>query len=60
MTRATGTPRLITMADLQRALAGTRSSLAPWLETARNVALYADEDGTYAELRSFLKRTKRL
>jgi SpoVK/Ycf46/Vps4 family AAA+-type ATPase len=55
-----GTVRMIGMADLEGALREVRPSIGGWLETARNVVLFADEDGTYAELRDYLKKVKRL
>ena len=55
-----GEPRMIGMDDLTAAIAETSPSIGPWLETARNVVLFADQDGTYKELREFLKRAKRL
>jgi SpoVK/Ycf46/Vps4 family AAA+-type ATPase len=56
----TGNARMIGMADLEGGLGQTRPSIDPWLETARNVVLFADQDGTYAELRDYMKRAKRL
>ena len=55
---ASGTVRLIEMRDLQAALAEVKPSTGPWLSTARNVALFANEDGTYDELAAYLKRRK--
>ena len=52
--------RMIGMRDLESALREVRPSIGGWLETARNVVLFADEDGTYAELRDYLKKAKRL
>jgi SpoVK/Ycf46/Vps4 family AAA+-type ATPase len=56
----TGESRLITMADVQRAAAEVRPSTGPWFDSARNTVLFGDDEGTYAELRSYMKRTKRL
>jgi SpoVK/Ycf46/Vps4 family AAA+-type ATPase len=56
----TGQVRMIGMPDLEAALREVRPSIGGWLETARNVVLFADEDGTYADLRSYLKKAKRL
>ena len=56
----TGAPRLITMADVQRAAAEVRPSTGPWFDSARNAVLFGDDEETYAELRSYMKRTKRL
>jgi AAA+ superfamily predicted ATPase len=55
-----GSVRMIGMADLDRALAECRPSIGPWLESARNVVLFADQDGAYGDLRSYLKRVRRL
>ena len=55
-----GQVRMIGMPDLLGALQEVRPSIGGWLETARNVVLFADEDGTYAELRDYLKKSKRL
>jgi hypothetical protein len=51
---------MISMTDMEGALRETRPSIGPWLESARSVVLYADQDGTYGELRAFLKKSKRL
>jgi SpoVK/Ycf46/Vps4 family AAA+-type ATPase len=56
----TGQVRMINMSDLEAALQQIRPSIGPWLESARNVVLFADQDGTYSELREYLKRTRRL
>jgi len=53
---ASGTPRMIDMRDLERALNETRSSVGPWLQTARNVALYANQSGEYDELAKYIRR----
>lgn len=56
----TGESRMITMADVQRACAEVRPSTGPWFDSARNAVLFGDDESTYAELRGYLKRTKRL
>lgn len=56
----TGTARLITMADAQHALSEVHPSMTDWLNSARNVVLFGHDDGTYAELKAYLKKTKRL
>ncbi len=56
----TGEARLIAMHDLEAALAEVRPSTPPWFETARNVALFANGDGSYDELLAYLKRSKKL
>ncbi len=57
---ASGTPRYVTMDDLLTALRQTSSSIGPWLETARNVVSYGQDDGTFAQLRAYLKSVERL
>ncbi|WP_235736211.1 ATP-binding protein [Nocardioides alcanivorans] len=52
----TGSARMITMADVQTALRDVRPSIGPWIETARNVALYANESGEYDELAKFIRK----
>ncbi len=54
----TGNARMIGMDDFTQALAEVRPSTGPWMETARNVALYANATGEYDELAKWL-RTKR-
>ncbi|HEY1777065.1 MAG TPA: tetratricopeptide repeat protein [Solirubrobacteraceae bacterium] len=51
-----GVARMITMADLEGALAEVRPSIGAWLETARNVAQFANEDGAYDELLAYLRK----
>lgn len=53
-----GTPRMIEMSDLLGALNEVRPSIGPWLDTARNVAQFANQDGTYDDLLGYL-RTRR-
>jgi SpoVK/Ycf46/Vps4 family AAA+-type ATPase len=55
-----GATRMIGMADLETALGSIRSSIGPWLETARNVALFANESGEYDELARFIRKSGRL
>lgn len=55
-----GSPRLIAQSDLDSALRDVRPSVAGWLGVARNVVQFGDDDGTYTELRAYLKKTKRL
>jgi len=50
---------MIGMSDLRAALDSIRPSTGPWLETARTVVQYGQDDGTFAELKSFLKKSKR-
>jgi SpoVK/Ycf46/Vps4 family AAA+-type ATPase len=56
----TGRPRLIGTPDLEHALHATRPSTTAWLDAVRNLVAYGDDDGTFAELRGYLKRIKRL
>ena len=51
----TGEVRMIEMRDLEAALSEVRPSSGPWFQTARNVALFANQDGSYDELASYLK-----
>jgi SpoVK/Ycf46/Vps4 family AAA+-type ATPase len=55
-----GNPRLIGMTDLEAALKEVRPSTGAWFDLARNVVMFADEDGAYAELRAWMKKAKRL
>jgi len=54
----TGTVRMIGMGDFTRALAEVRPSTGPWMETARNVALYANATGEYDELAAWLRKQR--
>jgi SpoVK/Ycf46/Vps4 family AAA+-type ATPase len=56
----TGEIRDIGQEDLVASLAQVRPSIGPWLDSARNVVLFGSDDGTYAELRAYLKKVKRL
>ena len=55
-----GTVRMIRMDDLYAALHEVRPSTGPWFDSARNVVQFANVDGTYDELKAYMKRTKRL
>ncbi|MDL5158630.1 AAA family ATPase [Actinomycetospora termitidis] len=57
---STGTARMITQDDLLAAAAELRPSTGPWFTTARQVALYANTDGTYDDLAAYMKRRKLL
>jgi SpoVK/Ycf46/Vps4 family AAA+-type ATPase len=48
--------RMIEMADLEAALSEVRPSARAWFETARNVALFANESGEYDDLLRYLKK----
>ena len=53
-----GEVRFIEMRDLEGALKEMRPSIGAWLETARNVALFANEGGQYDDLLAYLKQRK--
>jgi SpoVK/Ycf46/Vps4 family AAA+-type ATPase len=55
-----GEPRLIGQADLEAAAAEVKPSLGTWFETARNVALFANEGGTYDDLVAYLRKRRLL
>jgi SpoVK/Ycf46/Vps4 family AAA+-type ATPase len=55
---ARGDVRMIEQRDFETALREVRSSTKTWLTTARNVAMFANEGGTYDELAKYLKRRK--
>jgi AAA+ superfamily predicted ATPase len=51
-----GSVRPITQADLVDALRTVQPSIGPWLDTARNFAMYSNDSGMYDELVDYLKR----
>jgi SpoVK/Ycf46/Vps4 family AAA+-type ATPase len=53
-----GTVRMIEMRDVDAAIAEVKPSIGPWLESARNVALFANEAGVYDDLLAYLKKRK--
>jgi AAA+ superfamily predicted ATPase len=55
-----GAARMIGQADLEAAIGEVKPSLGPWFEAARNVALFANEGGTYDDLAAYLKRRRML
>ena len=55
---SSGTVRMIEMRDLNAAFAEVKPSGGSWLSTARNVALFANEDGTYDDLVAYLKKRR--
>jgi AAA+ superfamily predicted ATPase len=55
-----GEVRMIGQADVDRALKEVRPSTRPWLATARNVAMFANEGGVYDDLVAYLKRRRLL
>jgi AAA+ superfamily predicted ATPase len=56
----TGAPRVIGQADLEAATAQVKPSLGPWFDSARNVALFANEGGAYDDLAAYLKQRRML
>jgi AAA+ superfamily predicted ATPase len=56
----TGQVRLIGMSDLENALGEVRPSVGAWLESARNVAMFANESGVYDDLAAYLKKRRML
>jgi SpoVK/Ycf46/Vps4 family AAA+-type ATPase len=55
-----GEVRMIEQRDFDRALKEIRPSIRPWFSTARNVAMFANEGGTYDDLVAYLKRRRLL
>jgi SpoVK/Ycf46/Vps4 family AAA+-type ATPase len=55
---ASGSVRMIEQRDFERALREVRPSTGPWFATARNVAMFANEGGSYDELAAYLKKRK--
>ncbi len=56
----TGQVRMIGQDDLLTAVGQVRPSLGPWFDSARNVALFANEGGSYDDLAAYLKQRKLL
>jgi AAA+ superfamily predicted ATPase len=56
----TGEVRMIGQDDLTAAVTQVRPSIGPWLESARNVALFANDGGAYDDLVAYLKKRKML
>jgi SpoVK/Ycf46/Vps4 family AAA+-type ATPase len=54
----TGEVHPIRQADMDRAVGEVQASTGPWLQTARNVAMFANEGGVYDELLAYLKRRR--
>ena len=46
--------------QLETALRDVRPSVGPWFETARNVAMFANDDGSYDDLLAYLRKHRRL
>jgi hypothetical protein len=57
---ATGQVRPITMADMNAALADVRPSTTAWLQSARNVVTFANNDGRYDDLAAYLRSRRML
>ncbi|HEY9484826.1 MAG TPA: tetratricopeptide repeat protein [Micromonosporaceae bacterium] len=53
-----GDIRMIEQRDFDRALREVRPSTGPWMSAARNVAMFANESGTYDDLAAYLKKRK--
>lgn len=53
---SSGVPRMITMDDFDAALAEIRPSIGAWMDTARNVALFANANGEYDELAAYIRK----
>ena len=49
----------ITQRQLTEALRSIRPSIAEWMETAKNYAMYGNDSGAYDELSAYLKRRRR-
>jgi AAA+ superfamily predicted ATPase len=55
-----GEPRMIGTPDLEAAISEVKPSLGAWFDTARNVALFANEGGTYDDLAAYLRKRRLL
>ena len=56
----TGDIRMIGMRDLLAAAKEIRPSTEPWFASARNVAMFANDGGTYDDLLAHLKKKRKL
>jgi AAA+ superfamily predicted ATPase len=56
----TGEARMIGQPDLEAAIGEVKPSLGSWFDTARNVALFANEGGTYDDLAAYLRKRRLL
>jgi AAA+ superfamily predicted ATPase len=54
----TGEVRPVTMADFTAALREVKPSIGPWLQTARNVAVFGNADGTYDDLLAYMRKRR--
>jgi SpoVK/Ycf46/Vps4 family AAA+-type ATPase len=57
---STGKARMIEMRDMVAALEEIKPSIGSWLNTARNVVEFSNVDGTYDDLRKYLKQERLL
>ncbi len=57
---SSGTVRMIGMDDLTAAVSEVRPSLSAWFDTARNVALFANEGGLYDDLVGYMRKRRML
>jgi len=55
----TGTVRPIGMPDFTTVLREVKPSTGPWFTTARNVAMFANSDGSYDDLLKYFKASKK-
>lgn len=55
-----GEPRMIGQSDLDEALRQITPSIMPWLQSARTVVQYGTDDGTFKDLRGYLKKRRLL
>jgi len=55
----TGHARLMGMADLEIGLAQVTPSTSDWLDTVRTIVQYGQDDGTFGELKAYLKKVNR-
>jgi SpoVK/Ycf46/Vps4 family AAA+-type ATPase len=53
---ASGTPRPIDNADLERAAREVKPSTRPWFDVAKNYALFANADGTFDDLLAYMRQ----
>jgi SpoVK/Ycf46/Vps4 family AAA+-type ATPase len=53
-----GEPRMIGTPDLEAAIGEVKPSLGAWFDAARNVALFANENGSYDDLVAYLRKRR--
>ncbi len=53
-----GQPRPIDSSDVERAVRDVKPSTRPWFEVAKNYAMFANEDGTYDDLLSYMRKNR--